>query len=69
LFHCYWRRPHAYLQEPVRRGSSVWTQVGPAVERRASLAADLQDGTWEARHRELLELDEIDAGARLLIAG
>ncbi len=24
FFHCYWRRPHAYLQEPVRRGSSVW---------------------------------------------
>ena len=71
FFHCYWRRPHAYLREPVRRGSSVWTQVGPAAERRAvtALSADLRDGTWEARNRALLELDEIDAGARLLIAG
>jgi hypothetical protein len=35
----------------------------------AALSADLSDGTWEARNRALLELDEIDAGARLLIAG
>jgi len=24
FFHSYWRRPHAYLQPPVRRATSVW---------------------------------------------
>ena len=27
FFHAYWRRPGAYLQEPVRRGTSVWARV------------------------------------------
>jgi len=70
FFHCYWRRPHAYLQEPVRRGSSVWTQVGPVAERRAvaALAEDLRTSAWPERNRALIGLEEIDAGARLLVA-
>src|ERR1700733_7160725 len=31
----YWRRPEAYLEEDVRRATSVWTRVGPAAEQRA----------------------------------
>jgi hypothetical protein len=71
FFHAYWRRPHAYLDEHVRRGSSVWARVGPAVEARtvAALAADLESGAWRERNRLLLELDQADVGARLLIAG
>ena len=70
FFHAYWRRPRAYLQEPVRRGCSVWAQVGAPTERRvvAALAADLQSGTWAQRNTELQGLDSIDLGARLLIA-
>lgn len=70
-FHCYWRRPHAYLQEPVRRGSSVWAQVGPAAERRAvsKLGDDLVSGAWQERNRRLLDLREAELGARILIAG
>ncbi len=70
FFHAYWRRPAAYLQEPVRRGTSVWSRVGPEVERRAvaDLAADLESGLWEQRNRALLELDAADLGARLLVA-
>ena len=66
----YWRRPQAYLDERVRRGSSVWHRVGPAVEQRAvrALRADLESGRWAGRNRELLDLDEIDLGGRLLIA-
>ncbi|MGC2373094.1 MAG: class I SAM-dependent methyltransferase [Solirubrobacteraceae bacterium] len=69
FFHAYWRRPHAYLQEPVRRGSSVWARVGRTTERRAvvALARDLDSGAWEQRNAELLDLDSIDLGARLLI--
>jgi SAM-dependent methyltransferase len=71
FFHAYWRRPHAYLDERVRRGSSVWTRVGLEAERRAvaALGADLESGAWRRRNAELLELAEADVGARLLIAG
>ena len=70
FFHAYWRRPAAYLREPVRRGTSVWARVGPDVERRAvtALAADLESGAWAQRNHELLELEAVDLGARLLIA-
>lgn len=70
FFHSYWRRPDAYLRDAVRRGSSVWAQVGPEAERRAirALAEDLSTGRWRRRNRALLDLDEADLGARLLVA-
>jgi SAM-dependent methyltransferase len=71
FFHAYWRRPEAYLEEPVRRGSSVWARVGTEPERRAvaALAADLESGVWRERNADLLDLPEAELGARLLIAG
>jgi SAM-dependent methyltransferase len=71
FFHCYWRRPHAYLREPVRRGTSVWVQVGAAVENRAvsALAEHLAAGIWRERNKDLLVLEEAELGARLLVAG
>ncbi len=68
FFHAYWRRPEAYLSEPVRRGSSVWAQVGPAVEARAvaALREDLASGAWAERNRSLLGLEALECGARLL---
>jgi SAM-dependent methyltransferase len=71
FFEAHWRRPEAYLEEPVRRGTSVWHRLGPAVEERVmrELRADLDSGRWAERNQELLNLDEIDLGARLLIAG
>ena len=70
FFHAFWRRPHTYLQEPVRRGTSVWARVGPRVERRAvrALGADLASGAWHERHGGLLNLTEADLGARLVTA-
>ena len=46
FFHAYWRRPHAYLHETVRTGTSVWARVGADVEQRAidSLRVDLASG-------------------------
>jgi SAM-dependent methyltransferase len=69
FFHAYWRRPQAYLEESVRRGTSVWAVVGPIVEARAvaALRADLASGRWYARNSALVELAEADLGARLLI--
>jgi SAM-dependent methyltransferase len=71
FFHCYWRRPSAYLHRPVRRGTSVWSQVGPAAETRAveALADDLSSRFWHRRNQELLSLGEAELGARILTAG
>ncbi|WP_338909463.1 MerR family transcriptional regulator [Streptomyces nigra] len=70
LFEAYWRRPGAYLQEPVRRAMSVWTRVGPEAEQRAmrSLGDDLESGRWTERNGDLADLDAADLGLRLIIA-
>jgi SAM-dependent methyltransferase len=69
FLHAYWRRPEAYLDDTKRRGSSVWTRLGPEVEARAvaKLRADLESGAWHERNAELLELEELDLGYRLLV--
>jgi SAM-dependent methyltransferase len=66
----FWRRPAAYLDPVVRAGISMLAQPGEAVLRAglARLAADLESGRWHDRHRDLLALDEYDAGYRLAIA-
>jgi hypothetical protein len=35
----------------------------------ARLAADLASGAWEERHGDLLDLDEVDGGFRVIVAG
>ena len=69
FFEAYWRRPEAYLDENVRRGVSVWAGVGPDAEQRAvhSLRRDLASGRWAGRNRDLVDLDEVELGARLLV--
>jgi SAM-dependent methyltransferase len=71
FFHAYWRRPEAYLDEEVRAGISVFAVLDPdevedGVRR---LAADLESGEWHRRNAELLELEELDLGYRLVVAG
>jgi SAM-dependent methyltransferase len=58
------------LDENVRRGISVWAAVGPDAEQRAvhRLRDDLASGRWAERNRDLLDLDEAELGARLLVA-
>lgn len=70
LFEAYWRRPEAYLDEGVRRGTSVWDALGPHIESRAvqSLRQDLASGRWAERNRDIVDLDAAELGARLLIA-
>ena len=70
FMHAYWRRPHAYLDPRVRAGISVFglldaKEVDQAV---AKLAVDLDSGEWQRRNAELLELDELDLGYRLVVA-
>lgn len=67
----HWCRPEAYLDPLVRTGMSFFSELDPALvdERIAQLAADLADGTWDARHGHLRTLATIDLGYRLVIAG
>jgi SAM-dependent methyltransferase len=70
FYGAYWRRPEAFLDERVRRGISVFSIVEPAQVERAieALRTDLESGAWHERHRDLLALDELDLGYRLVIA-
>jgi SAM-dependent methyltransferase len=63
----YWRRPEAYLDPVVRAGISDFALLDDGeLGFRDRLAADLESGAWRARHGDLLDLEEIDLGYRLL---
>jgi SAM-dependent methyltransferase len=66
----FWRRPEAYLHPSVRAGISTYALMSAADRDRGlrALAADLESGSWREQHGELLELDELDLGYRLVVA-
>jgi SAM-dependent methyltransferase len=70
FFGAYWRRPELLLDPAVRAGISVFSRLDPADVQRAieMLRADLESGAWHDRHAELLRLEELDLGYRLVIA-
>jgi SAM-dependent methyltransferase len=73
FFAAYWRRPEAYLDPGVRATISTFA-LGLIDQARiddglARLAADLDSGAWRERHADLLELDVLDVGYRLVVAG
>jgi SAM-dependent methyltransferase len=70
FYAAYWRRPEAYLDPAVRAAISNFALLGdvvtPGLER---LRADLASGAWQAANAAILELEELDLGYRLLVAG
>lgn len=66
----YWRRPAAYLDPVVRAGISSLSLIDEDDLRRGleDLASDIATGAWAERHADLLALDELDAGYRLVTA-
>jgi hypothetical protein len=68
---CFWRRPEAYLEADVRFGMSGFHSLDEvAIEAGlARLRDDLASGEWERRFGHLRELQEMDLGYRLLVAG
>ena len=66
----FWRRPEAYLDPRVRAGISTDARMSAADRDRGlrALAADLESGSWRARHGDLLERDALDLGDRLVVA-
>lgn len=66
----FWRRPDAYLDPAVQAGMSLFAKTDQALLRPGltRLAADLDSGRWHDEHAELLDLDELDLGYRLVTA-
>ncbi len=66
----WWRRPEAYLDARVRASISVFARLAAAEVEDcvARLAQELASGAWHARHGDLLALDALDLGYRLLVA-
>jgi SAM-dependent methyltransferase len=68
FLYAYWRRPAAYLDPYIRSGSSSFWAIGNAEAGLEKLKRDLETGMWERRYAPLLDLEEYDAGYRLVIA-
>jgi SAM-dependent methyltransferase len=65
----FWQRPAKYLDPEVRACMSGLALLSSdlVAERMEHLRADIADGTWDARHRDLLGMDTIDGGFRLVV--
>ena len=64
----YWRRPAAYLDSGARGAISAFAKLHEVDARLSRLRADLANGAWQRRNGDLLALDEIDLGYRLIVA-
>ena len=66
----FWRRPEAYLDPEVRAGISTFSKLDQSVVNAGLelLLEDLQSGAWHKRYGDLLGLDELDLGYRLVVA-
>jgi len=63
----YWRRPHAYLDDGIRKAISAFSMVDGVDSGLARLYSDLIDGVWHRKYGHLSRQDEMDLGYRLVI--
>jgi hypothetical protein len=65
-----WSRPEAHLDPNVRRSSSTWHRLPPAVIDTGlnRLHQDLDSGEWDHRYGHLRTLETLDIGLRLVKA-
>ena len=66
LLGAYWRRPQVYLDATARRSMSSFARI-EAGEGLRRLAGDLESGVWRERNADILTLDALDIGYRLLV--
>ena len=66
----FWAHPERVLDPVARASTSGFARMPRKVVNRVveAVGRDLRDGTWDARHGRLRELDEYDAGLRLVTA-
>lgn len=62
----FWRRPQAYLDPAARRSMSSFAKID-AEAGLHRLAGDLESGLWLQRNADLLALEALDVGYRLLV--
>lgn len=62
----YWRRPEVYLDPAARGSMSSFARIDSA-EGLQRLARDVESGAWAKRYGDLLTLDALDVGYRLLV--
>ena len=69
FFAAYWRRPEAYVDPGARSAMSTLALMPqePVDRATAALRRDLESGRWHERYADLLDLDELDLGYRLVI--
>lgn len=69
LLAAHWRRPRAYQDKQVRAGIPTFQLPGAVrlLDGLEKLAEDLETGRWQQRNRELLSLEQLDLGYRLLV--
>jgi SAM-dependent methyltransferase len=66
-FQCaYWRRPEKYLSTEVRKSISTFSLLTDPTEGLERLASDLKSGRWRERNADILQLDSLDLGYRLV---
>ena len=68
FFHAFWRRPDAYLNSTLRDTMAVFAGLDDdeVADGLGRLEADLDHGTWAAAHADLLQIDALDLGYRVL---
>lgn len=66
----YWRRPEAYLNPDVRAAISTFAQLPAIVVSNAirRLTNDLESGEWQVQNADILELDSMDLGYRMVVS-
>jgi SAM-dependent methyltransferase len=66
----FWAHPERVLDERARAATSGFARMDPAVVERVvrDVRRDLESGVWDERHGHLRELDEYDAGLRLVVS-
>ncbi len=62
----YWQRPAAYLDERVRAAMSSFWALDDVDEGLGKLKVDLDSGAWEQRYGDLLDLQQLECGYRLV---
>lgn len=64
----YWKRPHAYLDEVIRKGMSTFSKIKTLGKGLQLLEQDLHNRSWEKQFGDILDQDFLDVGYRILIA-
>ena len=65
----FWAHPSRVLDAAARNSTSGFARMPIAAVKRvvSAVERDLEDGTWDARHGNLRQLSEYDAGLRLVV--